>query len=209
MSAAMARVLGFCLFGMLAWPALSPAAQPGWYFGAAFGGSKFDMDDKARQIDADLLLTSGVTASTTVRDDADSGIKGYAGYNFSRFLGIEIGYVNLGEATLQTATTAPDLFIGPAEVHGWYTGLVANIPLAFGFAVHAKGGPFAWKEEVLLPSVSTTNAVAGKFDGFDWTAGAGISYEVVKGVAIRVEFERFKVDDDEVDFISSGLLFSF
>jgi opacity protein-like surface antigen len=208
---AVARILGLCLSGLVAWPGTTVAAQPGWYIGAAFGGSTFDMDELSRKIDADLVLTSGVaSSSTTTRDDSDSGIKGYFGYNFSRFVGVEIGYVNLGEAILQTITTTPDdLFIGAAEVHGWHAGLVANIPLAFGFSVHAKAGPFAWKQEVLLPSTASTNAVAGKSDGFDWTAGAGISYEAVKGVSIRVEFERFQVDDDEVDYISSGLLFSF
>jgi hypothetical protein len=169
------------------------------------------MDDKARQVDADVILTGGaVTSSTTVRDDSDSGIKVYGGYNFSRFIGIEIGYVNLGEAILQTSTTTPnDLFIGQAELNGWHAGVVASVPLLWGFAVHAKAGPFAWREEVFLPSASTGNAVAGKTDGFDWMAGAGVSYEIVNGMELRVEFERFQVDDDEVDYISSGLLFRF
>jgi opacity protein-like surface antigen len=206
-----ARILGTCLAGLLAWPTLSSAAQPGWYFGVSFGGTKYDMDDTARQIDSDLVFSgSFATSSTTVRDDADSGLKGYFGYNFSRFLGIEIGYANLGEAILQTVTTGPaDLFVGQVEVHGWQTNLVASLPLGLGFAAHVKGGPFAWKQEGLLPSLSGTDAITGKFDGFDWSAGAGISYEVVKGMALRVEFERFKVDDDEVDYVSSGLLFSF
>lgn len=206
-----ARILSTCLVGLLVSPAVSSAAQPGWYFGVSFGGTKYDMDDTARQIDSDLVFSnSATTSSTTVRDDADSGIKGYFGYNFSRFLGLEIGYANLGEAILQTVTTGPDdLFVGQVEVHGWQTNLVASIPLGFGFAAHAKAGPFAWKKEGFLPSLTSTDAVVGKFDGFDWAAGAGVSYEVVKGMALRVEFERFKVDDDEVDYVSSGLLFSF
>lgn len=203
-----ARILGVAV---LAWPALAPAAQPGWYFGASFGGTKFDMEETARQIDADLVFSgAAATSLTTVRDDGDSGLKGYLGYQFSRFLGIEIGYANLGEAILQTVTTGPnDLFSGQVEVHGWQTSLVASIPLGLGFSAHAKGGPFSWKKEGFLPSLSGTNAITGKFDGFDWSAGAGISYEVVKGMALRVEFERFKVDDDEVDYVSSGLVFSF
>jgi hypothetical protein len=181
-----------------------------WYIGVSFGGTKYDLDESNRSIDADLILTGAATASTTTtRDDGDAGLKVSFGYNASRFLGLEISYVNLGEAVLQTITNT-DLFIGPAEVHGWSANIVANLPLVAGLGLFAKAGPFAWQREVHMPSVTTgTTEIRGDFDGFDWTAGAGLTWLIVEGLALRIEAERFMVGDDYVDYYSSGLLFRF
>ena len=195
---------------LLAAPLAVSAQEAPWYLGASFGGTKYDLEDRSRRIDADLLLTgAALTSTTTTRDDGDSGLKVFFGYNLSRFLGLELAYVNLGEATLQTITDT-DIFVGPAEVHGWSASLVATLPLVAGLSIHAKAGPFQWKQEIEMPSVAAgTTAVVGKFDGFDWTAGGGLSYLIAEGLALRIEAERYIVGDDHVDYYSSGLVFKF
>lgn len=205
------RLLRCLLLGSALFTSPLLAQDAPWYIGASFGGTKYDLDDRARKIDADILLTTSATASvTTIRDDGDSGLKLSFGYNASRFLGLEISYVNLGEAVLQTVTTPADVFIGPAEVHGWSANIVANLPLVAGLGIFAKAGPFAWKQEIQMPSATTgTTEIVGKFDGFDWTAGGGLTYLIVEGLALRIEAERYKAGDDHVDYYSSGLVFRF
>jgi hypothetical protein len=120
-----------------------------------------------------------------------------------------LAYVNLGEAVLQTVTDT-DIFVGPAEAHGWAFNVVASLPLFAGLSIHVKGGPFQWKQEIEMPSVTGgTTVLTGKFDGFDWTAGAGIEWLFVEGLALRIEAERYRVGDDDVDYYSSGLVFRF
>lgn len=204
------RLLHCLLLGSALFTSPSLAQDAPWYIGASFGGTKYDLEDRARRVDADILLTTAATSSvTTIRDDGDSGLKVSFGYNASRFMGLEISYVNLGEAVLQTITDT-DVFIGPAEVHGWSANIVANLPLVAGLGIFAKAGPFAWKQEIQMPSATTgTTEILGKFDGFDWTAGAGLTYVIVEGLALRIEAERYIVGDDHVDYYSSGLLFKF
>lgn len=189
-------------------PALA-AEFPHWYAGGAFGGSQFDLEDEARQVDADLVQGgSFASSSTRVRKDSDSGLKVYGGYSWSRYLGIEFGFISPGEGVLETRTPG-ELFVGKVDASGWFGQFVATLPLGKGWSVHAKGGPFAWKLEGDLDSTSTNTSIVAKNDGFDFTIGAGLGYEINEQTGARVEFERFQFGDDAFDYISAGLLFRF
>lgn len=182
---------------------------PRWYAGGSFGGSRFDFDHTARQIDSDLVNGgSFASSSTSVRDDDDSGLKAYFGYNFSKYFGGEFGFISPGQPVLQTQTPG-ELFVGGIDVSGWFAEFVATLPLGAGFSAHAKVGPFAWRLDGALPSTTTSTAVVGKDDGIDFTAGVGLGYAVNERVGARLEFEKFQVGDDEFDYISAGLLVRF
>ena len=196
-----------CSSLLLAASAASAHEGAHWYAGVSFGGSQFDLDDAAQQIDADLAL-GGTASSTTTRKDSDSGLKAYAGYSWSKNFGVEFGFVSPGEAVLQTQAPG-EFFVGAIDVSGWFGAFVATLPLGKGFSVHAKGGPFAWKLEGDLNSTTTTTSIVGKNDGFDFMLGAGVGYEINEDVGARFEFERFQVGDDSFDYISAGLLFRF
>jgi OmpA-OmpF porin, OOP family len=193
---------------LLTCPPVFAAEGAHWYAGVSFGGSQFDLDDQARQIDADLVLGGAASSSTITRKDSDSGLKAYGGYSWSKYFGVEFGFVSPGEAVLQTQVPG-ELFVGAVDVSGWFGAFVATLPLGKGFSVHAKGGPFAWKLESDLNSTTTTTSVVGKNDGFDFMLGAGLGYEINEDVGARFEFERFQVGDDSFDYISAGLLFRF
>jgi len=193
---------------LIACPTAFAAEDAHWYVGASFGGSQFDLDDQARQIDSDLVLGGAASSSTTTRKDSDSGLKAYAGYSWSKNFGVEFGFVSPGEASLQTQVPG-ELFIGAVDVSGWFGAFVATLPLGNGFSVHAKAGPFAWKIDADLHSTMTTTSVVNKNDGFDFMAGAGLGYEINEDVGARFEFERFQVGDDSFDYISAGVLFRF
>jgi len=121
---------------------------------------------------------------------------------------VEVGFVSPGEAVLQTQTGG-ELFVGGLDVSGWFAEFVATLPLGKGFSVHAKAGPFAWQMEGDLNSTTTNTSIVGDNDGFDFTAGVGLGYEINEQVGARLEFERFQVGDNEFDYFSAGLLFRF
>lgn len=196
-------------FAMLACGAASAAESNGWYAGISYGGSQFDLDHEAQQIDADLVQGGAVTASsTTTRKDSDSGLKAYGGYSWSKHFGVEFGFVSPGEGVLQTQTPG-EFFVGKVEVSGWFGAFVATLPLGEKFSVHAKAGPFAWRLEDDLSSTTTPTSVVRKDDGMDFMVGAGAGYEINEEIGARFEFERFQIGDDSFDYISAGLLFRF
>ena len=81
-SAALAAILPAFFF---AFSAPAAAQDAGWYIGAAYGMTSFDLD------------TTGITNPTV--DDSDSGFKIYGGFQFNKHLGAEVGYVDAGKAT--------------------------------------------------------------------------------------------------------------
>lgn len=185
------------------------AEDPPWYVGGSFGGSKFDFDGTANLIDGDLV--SGgffASSSTVVSDDNDSGLKAYVGYQFSKYFGGEFGFFSPGQPVLRTQTPG-EVFVGGVDVSGWFAEFVATLPLGGGFSAHAKAGPFAWRVDARLPSTTTTTSVVGKYDGVDFTAGVGLGYAINDQVGARIEIERFQFDDDDIDYISAGLLIRF
>lgn len=180
-----------------------------WYAGGSFGGSKFDFDGTARKIDSDLVNGGSFpSSSTSVSDDDDTGLKAYFGYQFSRYLGGEFGFFSPGQPVLRTQTPG-QVFVGSIDVSGWFAEFVATLPLGTGFSAHAKAGPFAWRLDARLPSTTTSTSVVGKYDGVDFTAGVGLGYAINDRVGARIEVERFQFDDDDIDYISAGLLVRF
>lgn len=193
---------------VLACPPLM-AEDPRWYVGGSFGGSSFDFDGTAQQIDSDLVNGGFfASSSTVVSDDDDSGLKAYAGYQFSKYFGGEFGFFSPGQPVLRTQTPG-QTFVGSVDVSGWFAEFVATLPLGGGFSAHAKAGPFAWRVDTRLPSTTTTTSVVGKYDGIDFTAGVGLGYAINDQVGARIEIERFQFDDDDIDYISAGLLIRF
>ncbi|HEY5931214.1 MAG TPA: outer membrane beta-barrel protein [Burkholderiales bacterium] len=189
-------------------PLLAEETLP-WYVGGSFGASKFDFDGIAGKIDSDLVNGGTFPSSaTSVTDDDDIGLKGYVGYQFSKYFGGEVGFFSPGQPTLRTQTPG-ELFVGSVDVSGWFAEFVATLPLGEKFSVHAKAGPFFWRVDSRLPSTTTSTSVVNKYDGIDLTAGVGLGYAINDQIGARLEIERFQFDDDTIDYISAGLLIRF
>lgn len=196
------------VMALCATPLMAGETLP-WYVGGSFGGSKFDFDGIAGKIDSDLVNGGTfASSSTTVTDDDDTGLKAYAGYQFSKYFGGEFGFFSPGQPVLRTQTPG-EVFVGSVDVSGWFAEFVATLPLGGGFSVHAKGGPFFWRVDTRLPSTTTSTSVVNKFDGIDLTAGVGLGYAINDQIGARLEIERFQFDDDTIDYISAGLLIRF
>lgn len=201
--------LYFGLVIALACQPLMAEEESHWYVGGSFGGSKFDFDGIAGKIDSDLVSGgSFASSSTTVTDDDNTGVKAYAGYQFSKYFGGEFGFFSPGQPVLRTQTPG-QLFEGSVDVSGWFAEFVATLPLGGGFSVHAKAGPFFWRVDTRLPSTTTSTSVVNKFDGIDLTAGLGLGYAINDQIGARLEIERFQFEDDNIDYISAGLLIRF
>lgn len=168
-------------------PGVAMAQLPGEiYLGAGAGEASYDF--------------TGIN----VEDDSDTGWKAFAGFNVNRILGIEAGYVDLGQVTGRTLGFPLD-----GEVTGW------NIDARVGFPVgpvsfFAKGGTY-------YSDVQISAAGAGSLDDASWelTYGAGAEWDFANNMAVRAEWERFELDDNDfiengdIDLVSASLVFKF
>jgi hypothetical protein len=158
-----------------------PVAAEGWYAGASSG--KIENRNWC-----DVNLGSC--------DDKDSGWKIFVGNQLNRFIGYEFGYTDLGQLT-DTGTTA--------EADGVVVSLVGMIPVGEMFSIAARVGAFHWNADVS----SATPSLSRSRDGTNMTLGVGAKIPLGKRVDVRVEWERYDVDDDDYSLLSAGIAFNF
>jgi OOP family OmpA-OmpF porin len=178
-----ALLSGACLFSG------SVLAQDiGWYMGGAIGQSKFDTPG----------VPAGFTATTT--DDEDSGFKIYGGYQYSRNLAVEVGYVDLGGFSVRGTPT----FNVEADVTGVTAAAVGTMPLNGGFSLFGKAG-------VIFADISASSTGALTLvteDGTEFLVSAGARYNLNRNLAIQAEWEYFG-GDIKTNFLSLGLHYKF
>jgi OOP family OmpA-OmpF porin len=159
------------------------------YIGASAGESKFD-NNCAR---TDIFAC----------DQRDTAWKVYSGGKFSPFWGLEAGYTDFGKVQAsggQTKAWAANL------------SLVGNVPLAANrFDVFGKvGGLYSRTDVHADPS---TLFDTGHKSGWGWTYGVGADWNITPTVALRVDYDRYKMDfvsgRQDLDMASVGLQFRF
>lgn len=187
----------------------------GLYGSASFGSTKADIDE---------------IAGANI-DDTDTGYSIGLGYEFNKYVSFEIGYIDLGKATVDASASSsgtingkPITFVGTlnakVEADGFYYGPKLSYPVTEQFDIFAKAGLFSWDAdaEAIASGNLTYNGIvyAGSVtatasdDGTDFYGGLGLSYDLTDMVTLEAEWTRYTdVADSDVDFIGAGLVFKF
>ena len=131
----------------------------------------------------------------------DTSLKLFGGYEFNKYLAVEGGYTDLGEFDLKGSAGAS---IG---VDGVQFVAVGNLPVGRKLSVFAKGGLYRWDADADILGVLSLSD-----DGTDSTFGFGVRYrgENPYGdtLALRLEWERFDIDGDDIGLVSLNFVFS-
>lgn len=187
-SEAFGRFLAVCFIGStLAAVSVSASAQDsGFYIGAGAGMTSFDTCDD--------LTGLGLTSC----DDEDSGFKVYAGKGFTQNFGVEVGWVDLGEIKASgpggTATLGVD---------GFQVAALGMLPLNPRISLFGKVGVYLWDASASGPGGSLSD------DGSDIMFGVGLNWNLARRLDLRVEWEQFDIDGDDVSLLSAGVAFRF
>lgn len=190
----LAAGVGF-LVAALAGPAMAQDYQ-GLYLGGSVGYSQY------KDICKFLLIPC---------DANDTAWRGFAGYQFNRYVFLEVGYGNLGEVT-----GSGDLLGSPAtynrEVKAWdLSGLLA-FPVAGELAVLARLGAYRARTTEDQAGAFGTLHAAGTNSGFTYGLGAGLT---LWKLGVRAEWQRYEnvgVPDtleDDIDVFSIGAFIRF
>ena len=184
---------------LLALSLLPITAFAGWYGGVGAGQSQAD-------VDCDLDITCSA-------DDTDTAIKLFAGNQITQNLGVEFGYVDLGEMKINGS----DSFLGTAnasiEATGFFAAVTGSMPLG-GVSLFGKLGLLRWDIDANVNTSIGSGSVSES--GTDPFLGVGAQIPLGQNLAIRAEWERFMDIGDtdttgqsDVDVISVGLMFKF
>ena len=204
--------LGLVVLAVVATP-YAMADDAGWYVGASGGRTRAKIDDVRIN---NGLLASGFTSSTISDDDRASGFKAFGGYQFNRNFALEGGYFDLGKFGYSVVTVPAGTLNGDIRLKGLNLDTVGILPLTDKLLLLGRVGiNYAQARDhfsgtgavnVLDPSPSKRQANV-KF-------GVGMQYAFNDALAMRVEAERYRINDavgnrGDVDLFSVGLVYRF
>ena len=116
-------------------------------------------------------------------DEDDTAWRIAAGYRLSRTFAAEVGYVNMGD------------FGGGDDVTSLELVGTAHFPMGNQFSLYGLAG-LAMLE-------------AGDEDETELTFGVGAQYDFSRNMGVRLQWQRYNTDPDEIDVLSVGVVFKF
>jgi OOP family OmpA-OmpF porin len=132
-------------------------------------------------------------------DDEDTGLKLFGGYKVNPNFAVEGAWVDLGEILSLTGPGGT----ATVEIDGFQIAGVGTIPINPQFGIFGKLGAYMW-------DASGGGVASGvSDDGTDIMFGAGVMWNSSRQLGFRAEWERFDIDDENVDFLSVGVQFNF
>lgn len=198
-----------------------PAAHGEWYIGIAAGVSTYDLPGDIEETFGELdeltgMIDSipGIDASFEVEDE-DTAFKIFARNEISDNLGIEFGYVDLGETAADfslvsdgTSSAAGTTSISSAiSVNGFNAGVVGMLPLSGSVSLNGRAGLYLWNIEAEFSAEDTTGdfyneSFSDSDDGNDIYYGLGLDIGW-----LSLFYEIYEIDGDDVDLAGLAVKF--
>lgn len=158
--------------------------RPGFYLGGGIGYDRVEGED--------------FTGNGDDLEDSRVTYKGIVGYRIARMFSLEGQYINFG--TNEDGNNR-------VKADGFTAGVVLDIPITENFAPYAKAGALFWDAD------SRFGPIAGQLsrntDGTDFTYGVGARFALNESINLRLEYERFELDETDVDMGTVALQFNF
>lgn len=190
------------------------AAESGWYVVADLGRSSFSGHVL---FPGDELFTSQFSSSNSAitYKNEGTGYRLVGGYQFNRYVGIELSDVNLGEesATTQAIAVPSSGDCGPAcessyeleskyKARGWALTFTGALPIGEQWAVYGRLGYLQSHTDFDSTTTPTDNPPYGNTgvppgeernsDGFRSTYGLGVKWSFSGPWAARMEWDKYK-----------------
>lgn len=187
--------------------------EKGWYIGANIGQSAAEIDDEKI---TNSLVGSGFTVTSIDDDDRDLGYKLFGGYQFNRNFALEGGYFDLGKFSFTANTLPPGALTGEIGVRGINVDAVGLWPLSERFTGFGRvGATYAETKDEFSGSGQVTVADSSLDErDLQYKFGAGLQYDVTSALGVRLEAERYRVNDavgnkGDIDLYSLGVIYRF
>jgi OOP family OmpA-OmpF porin len=186
-----------------------------YYGGLSYGQTRAKIDE---QRITNLILGSRASSFALSSDNKDVGYKAFLGYQMTPGIALEAGYVNLGKFRWSAPTVPAGSFNGQVRVQGASLDLVGRAPVTDNLSLIGRiGATYAKTRD----SFSGTGVVSGLIGDasprsrkVNYKAGVGVQYALSPAVLVRVEGERYRIDDamgdkGHINLYSAGLVFPF
>lgn len=191
----------------------APAAwAEGGYVGLGLGQSRMNgLDDLC-----DTIVSTSFSGATTScsADETDTSVNLFGGYRFNENFAVELGYLDLGESTIDTTITANGasaVISGRTSVSGAYLAGVGILPLGERWSLFGRIGVFGGTAESDISLVANGITLSSEHvedDGSEMMYGVGAGFSISERIDLRLQFDRIDTDD-AIDNLSLALLGTF
>src|ERR1035438_9553881 len=205
-------MLGLTALAVIA-STFAQAQDTGWYAGANVGLTKSKIDNTRI---TNSLLGAGFASSSIDDQNKDIGFKVFAGYEFNRYFSLEGGYFNLGHFSYSATTVSPGTLNGDIRIQGLNFDPVLSLPFTEKFSGFVRAGvTYAQSKDAFNGAgAGLVHDPNPKKEAFGYKFGGGLQYDFTKSVGMRLEAERYRINDavgnrGDIDMLSLGLLVRF
>lgn len=204
------KTAGFLLLATFGNPLIAQTEtdySSGWYMGGNIGISTANIDEEK--------ITQNLTNPSYTDDERDLGYKLFGGYQFNQYFALEGGYFNLGKFDY-ALSTATGTAAGNIKIWGVNLDAVVLLPVTEDFSLFGRAGANYARAKDSFSSTGTisfTDTDPKKSD-LNFKFGGGLQYAITDAVGIRLEAERYRINDavgniGDIDLFSVGLIYRF
>lgn len=210
------RLSALLLSGVLFFGSLPVSASTAIYGGAGAGGAKLKSTANDNYM---ANNAASLTAPSLSKDNSDIGYKLFVEFDFTKHIGLDIGYYVLGAQSWRVAGT----YLGQPtsdkltyKTTGLGLSLLGRLPLTDHFNFFGRAGAFSWHADA---HEFSNDGRAWEYNNTGTSAmfGAGAEFKFMKAFGLRAEWERFAVGKNgtgnsgkaTIDLISLSALFKF
>ena len=205
--------LGLMALAVIACPFAVAADEPNWYGGVGLGWSRARIDDDRIRAG---FVGSGLTVDSIDDDKNGLGLKVFAGRQFNKYFAVEGGYFNLGKFGYTANTTPSGSVNGTIKLQGLNLDAVGTLPITEKFSALGRVGVTYVQSRDTFTGAGAATVSEGdsnKNEG-NYKLGLGVQYAFTEALAMRGEWERYRVNDavgnkGDIDMLSIGLVYHF
>jgi OmpA-OmpF porin, OOP family len=162
--------------------------------------------------------TPALTVTGLDRDDTDNAYRVFMGYQFNRYVGLELGFFNLGRFNYRATTSPAGSVEGQTKIQGGGVDVVGTLPLNESWSLLGRiGGQYAKTRNVFSSTGTGSTFVSDPSPSarqFNYKVGAGVQYAFSPNFLMRGEAEQYRTRDgiggnDRVQVFSLSIVVPF
>lgn len=186
-----------------------------WYLNI---GAAYTLGGRSTQSLSNEFTQNGITLVQLDQDDSRFGWKVAGGYQVDENLSFELGFVDLGDIdiSLTAEISDPILFansakrIHPGTADGYTLSAVYRHSVDHNYSLLGRFGVFNWEGKFDIQEIDTGQNFGGEtITGSDFYFGLGGEYHLNDEVSFSLEWEHYKMDEEDANMWSFNLVYWF
>lgn len=184
----------------------------GFYLGGSLGQARGEVDAEEMN---NRMAKLGYDAEARVTGQNRTAWELFGGYHYGDYLGVEVGYVDLGKVRTQLSGSPTDIqaylqsanLVHPRSASGYEIAVLGTYPFNEKNSVYLRAGVLFSDSQYRANSQTDFAKRSDKErEGF---IGAGYDYEFNNRWGLRLSYENYRVEDERIGLLGIGVKYKF